>query len=140
MVGAMNSKTLTILASALVGVVALVIAVMAVGAIPLGADGPSISNARYAERTAAADKLQSRIEALAKDVPPALPDVPERLSESSVASAPDTGGGTGGDASAATPIPDVQVAPPTYQDDDGGRWGDDGDREEGEHGGDHEDD
>ena len=139
MVGAMNTKTLTIVASALVGVVALIIAVMAVGAIPLGADGPSISNARYAERTAAADKLQSRIEALAKDVPPALPDVPERLTESSVASAPATDGGTGGDASAATPIPDVQVAPPTYQDDDGG-YGDDGDHEEREHGGDDEDD
>lgn len=133
----MNAKTLSIVASALAAVVALVIAVMAVGAIPLGADGPSISDGKYAERTAAADKLQSRIEALAKDVPPALPEVPERLAESGVASAPSTGGDTGG-ATAATPIPDVQVAPPT--DDDDQYYEDDDDHDEGEHGGEHEDD
>lgn len=141
MVGAMSTKGLTIALSVVIGAIALVVGVMAVGAMPLGADRPHISNADYARRTAAADKLQGRIEALANDVPPALPEVPERLTADTAAS--DVANGTTGGSTAvpqgatpdATAIPDQQ-APAAGDDgewhDDGG-YGDDSDHD-GEHG------
>ena len=138
MVGPMNTKTLSIVASALAAVVVLLLAVMAVGAIPLGADAPSISDAKYAERSAAAARLQARLDALAEDVPPALPTVPERLSETEVVAAP--GGGATGDAgsTSAAPAPSAQPAPTYEYDDDHGEeheddHGEDHDEDEGEH-------
>lgn len=136
MVGAMTTKTLTIIVSTLIGAIALVVGVMAVGAVPLGADRPHIGNAEYAQRTAAADKLEGRLQALAKDVPPALPDVPERLTADTAASAVANGTSAPqasvpqGAVPSATPVPSPQAQPATG--DDGG-YADDSDRD-GEHG------
>ena len=132
----MSSKGLTIALSAVLGVIALVVGVMAVGAMPLGADRPHISDAAYARRTAAADKLQGRIEALANDVPPALPEVPARLTADGSGSVPSDAPATPADVpQAATPdvapIPDQAQQPPATADDGG--YANDSDRD-GEHG------
>jgi hypothetical protein len=74
-----STKGLVITLSGLIAAIALVVAMMVVRSVPLGPDGPSISSAQLAKRTAAADRLQGRLRTLANDVPPALPDVPQRL-------------------------------------------------------------
>lgn len=134
----MSTKGITIALSVVIGAIALVIGVMAVGAMPLGADRAHVSNAEYAKRTAAADKLQSRIEALANDVPPALPAVPERLTADGASTAVANGDTGGAVAVPQAATPDVQAIPapqtqaPPATGDDGG-YADDGDRD-GEHG------
>ena len=75
----MSTKGLVITLSGLIAAIALVVAMMVVRSVPLGPDGPSISSAQLAKRTAAADRLEGRLRTLANDVPPALPDVPQRL-------------------------------------------------------------
>jgi hypothetical protein len=122
----MNAKALTITVSMLVGIAALIVAVMAVGSVPLGADTVHLTQAQYAQRTAAADQLDARIQALASDVPPDLPAVPARLSqdgttEVSAAQPPVSG-------ASSMPIPTPQAP---YADDD--------DHDE-DHYGDHDDD
>ena len=122
----MNAKALTIAVSMLVGIAALIVAVMAVGSVPLGADTVHLTQAQYAQRTAAADQLDARIQALASDVPPDLPAVPARLSqdgttEVSAAQPPVSG-------PSSTPIPTPQAP---YADDDG---------HDEDHYGDHDDD
>ena len=74
-----STKGLVITLSGLIAAIALVVAMMVVRSVPLGPDGPSISSAQLAKRTAAADRLEGRLRTLANDVPPALPDVPQRL-------------------------------------------------------------
>ncbi len=74
-----TTKGLTIAVSGLIAAIALVLAMMVVRAVPLGPDGPHISNAQLTKRKAAADRLEARLRILANDVPPALPDVPQRL-------------------------------------------------------------
>ena len=74
-----STKGLVITLSGLIAAIALVVAMMVVRSVPLGPDGPSISSAQLTKRTAAADRLETRLRILANDVPPALPDVPQRL-------------------------------------------------------------
>ena len=74
-----STKGLVITLSGLIAAIALVLAMMVVRAVPLGPDGPHITNAQLTKRTAAADRLETRLRVLANDVPPALPDVPRRL-------------------------------------------------------------
>ena len=136
MVGAMNAKALTFVVSALVGVAALIIAVMAVGAVPLGADKAHLSNTEYAKRTAAADQLDARIHALADDVPPALPAVPARLNPDGTADAGSALPSVSGPSSLPIPNPQAQQT----QGNDGDHMSHDGDREEGEAGDGHQDD
>ena len=75
----MSTKGLVIAVSGLIAAIALVVAMMVVRSVPLGPDGPSISSAQLTKRNAAADRLEARLRVLANDVPPALPDVPQRL-------------------------------------------------------------
>lgn len=125
----MNAKGLTIVVSLLVGAAALVVAVMAVGAVHLGADKAHLTDTQYAKRAAAADQLDARIHALASDVPPDLPAVPARLSAD----------GTG-EVSAALPAvsgpSSLPIPNPQAQAGNGGHngWSHDGDGEEGEAG------
>jgi hypothetical protein len=81
----MNAKALTIAVSALVGIAALIIAVMAVGSVHLGADKATLSDAQYATRMTAVNQTEARVRALADDVPPPLPAVPARLSAAGAA-------------------------------------------------------
>ncbi len=74
-----STKGLVIAVSGLIAAIALVVAMMVVRSVPLGPDGPSISSAQLTKRNAAADRLEARLRVLANDVPPALPDVPQRL-------------------------------------------------------------
>ena len=128
MVGAMNAKGLTIAVSALVGIAALIIAVMAVGSVPLGADKVHLTQAQYAQRTAAADQLDARIHALASDVPPDLPAVPARLSEDGTTEVSAAQPPVSGPSSLPIPTPQAQAAPSANTT----ASHDDGDHEEGE--------
>lgn len=125
----MNAKGLTVAVSLLVGAAALIIAVMAVGAVHLGADKAHLTQAQYATRVAAADQLDAKIHALATDVPPDLPGVPARLaadgtSEASAALPP-----VSGPSSLPIPTTQAQAAPS-----DTPVTSHDGDGEEGEAG------
>jgi hypothetical protein len=126
----MNAKGLTVVVSALVGIAALVIAVIAVGSVPLGADKVHLTQAQYAQRTAAADQLDARIRALASDVPPDLPEVPARLSDDGTTNvtAAIPPASSPGSMPASAP-----QAPSAYDedDDDGGDYGDHEEREDG---------
>ena len=128
MVGAMNAKGLTVAVSALVGIAALIIAVMAVGSVPLGADKAHLTQAQYAQRTAAADQLDARIHALASDVPPDLPAVPARLTQDGTANETAALPPVSGPSSLPIPTPQAQAAPRA----DTAERHDDGDHEEGE--------
>ena len=122
----MNAKGLTVVVSALVGIAALVIAVIAVGSVPLGADKVHLTQAQYAQRTAAADQLDARIRALASDVPPDLPAVPARLTQDGTANATAALPPVSGPSSLPIPTPQTPSA-------------DDGDHDEDHHS-DHDDD
>jgi len=131
MVGAMNAKGLTVAVSALVGIAALIIAVMAVGSVQLGADKAHLTQAQYAKRVAAADQLDAKIHALATDVPPEVPGVPARLTadgtgEATAALPPVSG-------PSSLPIPAPQAQAQTALSDDT-VVSHDGDHEEGEAG------
>jgi len=129
MVGAMNAKGLTVAVSALVGIAALIIAVMAVGSVKLGADKAHLTQAQYAQRTAAADKLDAQIHALASDVPPEVPGVPARLTPDGTAEASPALPPVSGPSSLPIPAPKAQTASNSEN-----RVSHDGDHEEGEAG------
>jgi len=129
MVGAMNAKGLTAAVSVLVGIAALIIAVMAVGSVHLGADKAHLTQAQYAKRVAAADQLDARIHALATDVPPEVPGVPARLTPDGTADATSALPPVSGPSSLPIPTPRGQTASS-----DGTVVSHDGDHEEGEAG------
>ena len=123
----MNPKVLTVAVSALVGIAALIVAVMAVGSVHLGADKAHLTQAEYARRVTATNQIESRIQALAKDVPPALPAVPARLASDGT---PDPSTALPAE-SGPTSLPIPQVSAQTAA---GTTRSTDGDHEEGEAG------
>jgi hypothetical protein len=127
----MNAKGLTIAVSVLVGIAALIVAVMAVGSVHLGPDKGQLTQAQYTARMTAVNQTEARVRALANDVPPPLPAVPARLSAAGAAEPGTSLPAASGPRSLPIPQPrsQPQVAPA------GNNPSHDGDFEEGEGGG-----
>ena len=125
----MNAKGLTIAVSVLVGIAALIVAVMAVGSVHLGPDKGHLTQAQYSARMNAVNQTEARVRALANDVPPPLPAVPARLSAAGAAEPGTSLPAASGPRSLPIPQPRSQAAPA------GNNPSHDGDFEEGEGGG-----
>jgi len=101
-----------ILISTLFGLFALSFGVLGVRALTLGPDRAQPTASELAARTTAANDLERQIAVARADVPPALPEVPERI--------PMPAAQSGGSASSAGQAQGATRAPATreYEDDD----------------------